>query len=178
MHEFNFHYCPRCADERVSAKEAGRLGLKALRDLQRLGMEFSIQPSFRMSEGEDRSPERRHLVTGWCSHWTINGKVTRVEVVLRRGLPRVDAISTFVHELGHAYARGEGFNASDSLEEGFCNAISYFYLNRFVPGSERHRNVIVNRSDNYGAGFREAMTILRDEGMPALLCRLKEGKAQ
>ncbi|GAA4758350.1 hypothetical protein [Gordonia alkaliphila] len=176
-HEHNFRYCTRCRGEAVDDNTARSIAAEVMTRLSEVGVTFAVRPTFRISDGTDRPTAfEGQGVLGWTSSRSIKGRPTSIEVVLRRGLTTEECAETFAHEVGHAYARSYGLRHS-LLEEGFCEAIAYFYLLQYVPGSEAQRQRIIKRADDYGDAFRTAATTIRSDGITTLLSQLRDDPA-
>jgi len=85
------------------------------------------------------------------------------DVVLRRGLSRLLLLSTAVHEFGHVWFIINDASIPKTMEEGFCELLSYRLL--LSVGSKRAarmaRSMLRSSDIYYGKGFVQCSAVLR-----------------
>ena len=171
MEEIN--YCAVCRRDAVSDDRAVNLAQKSMVQLRRLGLKFAVKPGFSLASRSPRSGDiTGHSILGWTNVTTVDNRISDIQIIVRRHMPAMNMIATFVHEVGHAYACTLGVK-DEYLEEGFCEALAYYHLSMHVPNSELVVHQIAGRSDSYGEAFRACSTVIRRHGFPALITKLQ-----
>jgi hypothetical protein len=104
----------------------------------------------------------------------LTGTGTAEPLVVRvlRGLPVFVFGCVVAHELGHAWlAQFDSRPTDPVVEEGFCELVSYAWLNRSgTPYAQELREQIRKNPDSvYGNGFRAVQTAVRRHGLATVL---------
>ncbi len=92
-------------------------------------------------------------------------------------MPRIDAVSTLAHELAHVWQfRAGRLDNDEAFSEGSCNYASFLVLQRYGGRSAEYviANLVDDRNDIYGEGFRRVRRYADAEGVAAWLERLRD----
>jgi len=128
----------------------GQLDLKL--DCSKINIQFQFKPEIEKIVAGNN-------VVGYASFVIHRHKVDSSIVVLY-GMPKLLALTTLAHELGHVWCKENSvkFKPDNSQEEGFCNVLSCLVLHSLPMDADvRHRikSLFKNTDPIYGGYFRD-----------------------
>ena len=104
-----------------------------------------------------------------------------ITIAILKGMPEEVFRVVLVHEFAHAYLRCGTWHVElpDVLEEGFAEALAYWYLERHrnSPAAARQRQLMwANPDPTYGGGLRLVLPVLGRRGPTEVARALRTGQ--